>query len=202
LRLTKKNADFLWNGKQDHAFHVLKDQLTEPPVLVMFDPNAEVTKLQTDASSVGLGAMLLQSKKTGDLLKLIYCVSKKIDDCESRYDSSKLELMGIVWMMSKLRQFLLGLQFVVYTNCQALVYVNSFEATNAQVARSHDVLQEYDFTIKYRPENRMYHVDALSRAPVSSTDGRELPFDVEFEDRWDIRMVTDHQRKNEDVPNS
>jgi len=57
-RLTKKNADFLWSDKQDCAFRVLKGRLTEPPVLTMFDPNAEVTELQTDASSLGLGAML------------------------------------------------------------------------------------------------------------------------------------------------
>jgi len=188
-RLTKKNADFLWSDEQDSAFRVLKDRLTEPPVLTMFDPNAEVTELHTDASSLGLGAMLLQSKKTGGSLKLIYCISKKTSDSESKYHSSKLELMCVVWAMSKLRQFLLGLQFVVYTDCQALVYLNSFKATNAQVARWHDVLQEYDFTIKYRPGNRMCHVDALSRAPVSSTGDKELPFDIELEDRWDVCVL-------------
>jgi len=188
-RLTKKNADFLWSDKQDSAFRVLKDQLTKPPVLTMFDLNAEVTELHTDASSLGLGAMLLQSKKAGDSLKLVYCISKKTSDSESKYHSNKLELMCVVWAMSKLRQFLLGLQFVVYTDCQALVYLNSFKATNAQVARWHDVLQEYDFTIKYRPGNRMCHVDALSKAPVSPIGDKELPFDVELEDRWDVCVL-------------
>ncbi|KAF0715145.1 Uncharacterized protein FWK35_00025949 [Aphis craccivora] len=161
-RLTKKNADFLWSNKQDSAFRVLEDRLTEPPVLTMFNPNAEVTELNTDASSLGLGAMLLQSKKTGGSLKLVYCISKKTSDSESKYHSSKLELMCVVWAMSKLRQFLLGLQFVVYTDCQALVY---------------------------RPGNRMCHVDALSRAPVSSTGDKELPFDMELEDRRDVCVL-------------
>jgi len=108
-------VDFLWS-EQDCAFRVLKDRLTKLAVLTMFDPNAEVTELHTDNSSLGLGAMLLQSKKIGDSLKLVYCVSKKTSDCESKYHSSKLELMCVVWAMSKSRQFLLGLQIVVYTD--------------------------------------------------------------------------------------
>lgn len=33
------------------------------------------------------------------------------------------------------------------------------------------------------------HTDALSRARASSTGGRELSFDVEFEDRWDVCVL-------------
>lgn len=189
IQLTKKNADFLWRDEQDHAFRVLKDRLTEPPVLAMFNPISEVTELHTDASSVRLGAMLLQSVKVGDPLKLIYCVSKKTSDCESKYHSSKLELMCIVWAMNKLRQFLLGLRFVVYTDCQALVYLNSFKATNAQVARWHDILQEFNFSVKYRPGIRMGHVDALSRAPIKSVTENEIPVDLELQDRWDVCVL-------------
>jgi len=41
----------------------------------------------------------------------------------------------------------------------------------------------------------MCHVDALSRAPVSSTGDKEFPFDMELEDRWDVCVcLSDHRR--------
>lgn len=154
----------------------------------MFDQTASVTELYTNTSSVGFGAMLLQSKGTGKPLKLIYCISKKTSEAESKY-SSKLELMCVVWAVNKLRQFLLGLHFVVYTHCQAVVYLNSFKITNAQVARWHDILQKFDFSVKYRPGTRMSHVDVLSMAPVGSVVGEEIPIDSELKDRWDVCVV-------------
>lgn len=90
--------------------------------------------------------------------------------------------MCIVWAVRKLRQFLLGVRFTVYTDCQALVYLNSFKGTSSQIARWHDSLQEFDFSVKYRPGLRMGHVDALSRAPIASTE--EV-----FDEQLDVYVV-------------
>jgi len=78
---------------------------------------------------------------------------------------------------------------VVYTDCQALVYLNSFKRTNAQVARWHDILQDFDFSVSYRPGTRMGHVDALSRAPIGSAVGEENSVDSELRDRWDVCVL-------------
>lgn len=86
--------------------------------------------------------------------------------------------MCIVWAVRKLRQFLLGVRFTVYTDCQALVYLNSLRGTSSQIARWHDYLQEFDFAVKYRPGVRMGHVDALSRAPIAS---KEEVFDEQLD---------------------
>uniref|UniRef100_A0A2S2NVX6 RNA-directed DNA polymerase n=1 Tax=Schizaphis graminum TaxID=13262 RepID=A0A2S2NVX6_SCHGA len=136
----------------------------------MFRKEAACTELHTKASTFGLGAMLLQSSVEGDPLKLVYCASRKTSDAETRYHSSKLELLCVVWAVNKLRQFLLGIKFTVLTDCQALTYLNSSKSVNAQVARWYDALQEYDFEVKYRPGVRMAHVDALSRAPVGGEE--------------------------------
>jgi len=91
--MIKINVDFSWCGEQAHYFHVLKNQLTQPSVLTMFYTNKDVTELHTDTSLVGLGAMLLQSRKTSDQR---YCASKKNRDNESKYHSSKWKLMCVV----------------------------------------------------------------------------------------------------------
>lgn len=166
-RLMRKGTDFCWGQEQSTAFQRLKEHLTGDAVQVMFRADAGVTELHTDASAIRLGAILMQSGVPGSPLRMVYCASRKTSDAESRYHSSKLELLCVVWAVNKLRQFLLGVPFVVYTDCQALAYLNSYKNTSSQVAHWHDSLQDYDITVKYRPGAKMGHVDDLSRAPAS-----------------------------------
>lgn len=125
----------------------------------------------------------MQLVRLGDPLRFVYYASRNTSDAETRYYSSKLELLCLVWSMKKLRQFLLGVRFVVYTDCQALMYLNNFRSTNSQVARWHDSLQEYDYKVKYRPGIQMSHVDALSHAPVTMNE-RDL--DEELAGRYEV----------------
>lgn len=164
-RLTKKHTKFQWGSEQDESFEQLKQKLTSEPVLALYDPDAE-TELHTDASSKGLAAMLLQRREGSDKWRLVYCVSKKTTEAESKYHSSKLELMAIVWAVDRLRSLLLGLQFTVVTDCQALVYMNAQRTTKPQIARWYDMIQEFDFSVRHRSGTRMLHVDSLSRSPV------------------------------------
>lgn len=60
--LTKKRATFKWGKDHQGAFDTLKDVLANSKTLAYFDRDAEETKLNTDASQVGLGAVLTQVK--------------------------------------------------------------------------------------------------------------------------------------------
>ena len=55
--LTKKNS-WRWDSAQDKAFKQIKTKLSKPTVLVLYDVNADM-KISVDASSYGLGAVLL-----------------------------------------------------------------------------------------------------------------------------------------------
>jgi len=96
-----------------------------------------------------------------------------LTEAEQHYHSSKQELMAIVWSVKCLRSYLLGVSFVIYTDCQALSYLNSNKISNPQIARWYDLLQEYVFEVKYRAGTRMQHVDALSRAPQTDSSSQE-----------------------------
>ena len=61
-QLTQKDAAFVLEKTQQEAFDRLKSIITTAPVLVYFD-NSKETVLNVDASSTGLGAVIMQDGK-------------------------------------------------------------------------------------------------------------------------------------------
>jgi len=129
----------------------------------LFNLDSPVTEIHTDVCADGLAGTLLQEDLNTPGLHMVYCVSKKTTPAVHQYQSSRLELMAIVWTLKKLRAFLLGRKFVVCTDFQALVYLNENKTSKHQIARWFDILQEFDFEVRYRPGTRIAHVDAMSR---------------------------------------
>jgi len=166
--LLKKDVDFNWGQKQEVSFTLLKTVLTNNPVLQLYNQTAE-TELHCDASAEGLSGMLLQRGEDQNL-HLVYAVSKKTTITEKMYHSSRLELMAIVWSVTRLRHLLIGIHFTIITDCQALVHLNAKKTQIPQIARWASLLSEYDYDIRHRPGDKMCHIDALSRAPVEEAN--------------------------------
>ena len=161
IELFKKDTKFVWQEKQNKAFQKITSLIGASPILPYYNPKATRTELHTDASAIGLGAMLLQEDEE-KVLRLVYAISRRTSDVEKSYHSSKLELMGIVWAMERLRPFLIGIPFTVITDCQALVHINTYKTKNHQIIRWQNLLADYEFEIVHRSGDRMQHVDACS----------------------------------------
>lgn len=58
------------------------------------------------------------------------------------------------------------MHFTIYTDCNAVRATALKKDLHSRVARWWVKLQDYDFTIEYRPCHKMTHVDFLSRNPV------------------------------------
>ena len=66
-----KDNEWVWGEPQQKSFDRIKELLTNAPVLALFDPNLE-TVLSADASSFGLGTVLLQKQPSGELKQVAF----------------------------------------------------------------------------------------------------------------------------------
>lgn len=169
--LLSPKRTFTWTADHDEAFNHVKMVLLQPPVLAHFDPALPVI-LQTDASRLhGIGYALLQDHGQGRT-RLIQCGSRFLTDAETRYATIELELLAVVWAMSKCRLHLIGLQhFTLMTDHRPLVPIlNSYTLDaieNPRLQRLKEKISPYLFTAVWRAGKLLCIPDALSRAPVS-----------------------------------
>ena len=81
-RLTKQDVEFEWSEEQNKAMDEVKRLVTTAPVLAYYNPKKELV-IQCDASSKGLGAVLLQEEKP-----LSYA-SRALSTTECEYECRK-----------------------------------------------------------------------------------------------------------------
>ncbi len=83
-----------------------------------------------------------------------------------QYHSYELETLAVVETLKKFRSYLIGIRFIIVTDCNSLKESKEKKQLGPRIARWWLQLQEYTFDVVYRPGDRMKHVDALSRNPV------------------------------------
>ena len=95
------------NGQNSiKMFERLKDLLTTSPILAF--PNfSKGFFLATDASGIGLGAVLLQVQEDGSIRPIAYA-SRTLQKHECNYEATELEALGVVWAIKHFRSYLYG----------------------------------------------------------------------------------------------
>ncbi|XP_061372918.1 uncharacterized protein LOC133315333 [Gastrolobium bilobum] len=105
--LTK--GKFHWTEEANTTFMELKTCLTEAPILTLPDFQKQFI-IETDSSGTGIGAVLLQDRKT-----LAY-FSKKLFPRMQTQSTYIREMYAITSAVGKWRQYLLGSSFVIRTD--------------------------------------------------------------------------------------
>ena len=157
---------FVWSKECQEGFNALKHALTTAPVLAYPDYTQPFI-LETDASLKGLGAVLSQKGKDGEV-RIIAYASRSLRPSERSmrdYSSAKIELMALKWSVcEKFKDYLLGSKFTIFTDNNPLVYVNTRKLGAAQIHWLSE-LALYDFDIVYRTGRSNLVANALSRRP-------------------------------------
>ena len=157
-----------WGEPQKVAFQSIKNLLTTAPILALFDPALE-TIVSADASSYGLGAVLLQKQRDGSTNPIAF-VSRSMTSAETRYAQIEKEALAFTWACERLSDYLVGLSFHIETDHKPLVPLFSSKNLDdlpLRVQRFRLRMMRFNFTISHVPGKQLIIADTLSRAPVS-----------------------------------
>ncbi|SAL97138.1 hypothetical protein, partial, partial [Absidia glauca] len=116
----------------------------------------------TDASDVGIGAVLYQLDKDGTILHNGF-MARALSKSERNYQITKKELLAVIFALNKFHQHLWGRHFTLYTDHKALVYIHSQRDLNAMLSKWFDTLLDYNFDVVHLPGIDNVLPDALSR---------------------------------------
>ena len=105
--LTKKDAVFRWTDEHQQAFDEVKRLLISEATMAYFDQKKE-TELVTDASPLGLSAILFQKSPGTSDRKVVAYASRALSDVETRYSQTEEEALAIVWAVERLHLYLYG----------------------------------------------------------------------------------------------
>ncbi|GFX38899.1 retrovirus-related Pol polyprotein from transposon 297 [Trichonephila clavipes] len=136
-QLKKKGAKFNWSGEAQDSFDKIKRTLTEAPILQL--PNfSEQFNLFTDASGVGIGAVLQQNQK------LIAFASRTLNKAERHYTVTERECLAVIWALNKFKTYFGPLPVKVITDHAELTKLTNGKNLSSRMIRWALKLSEFN----------------------------------------------------------
>ncbi|UYV78697.1 K02A2.6-like [Cordylochernes scorpioides] len=173
--LLKKNVRWSWNAGTDRSFNSCKNALDETTCLSHYSLNLPLI-LSCDGSQVGIGATLSHLKDGEE--RPVCFISRTLNVHERKYSQVEREGLAIVFAVNKLKNYLFGRKFTIYTDHKPLITIFG-DKTNLpplianRLHRWALTLSNYSFEIKYKKGKDNIFPDFLSRFPECQEDNLE-----------------------------
>lgn len=159
--MKKENSKkFVWTSEADEALIKLKSVLVSAPILCSPKFNQPFS-IQTDASDVGIGAVLTQGE--GDEERVIAYMSKKLTAAQRKYTTTERECLAVLEAIGNFKSYVEGARFKVITDHASLLWLRNLKDPSSRLARWALRMQEYDFELVHRRGKLNVVADALSR---------------------------------------
>ena len=164
-QLLEKNKLFEWTAECAEVYEKLKAVLLQRPVVAYPDFSIPF-QLYTDASNVGLGAILAQQQDGKE--HVICCASRILSKFEQNDSVTKEECLAVEWGIKNFRNYLIANNFKVYTDLYSLQWLHSMKHESTLLHCWAAQLEDCDFEVLHRPGKNKGHVDALSQLPLDN----------------------------------
>lgn len=151
---TKKNIPFTWKPDDQSTLDEVYKMIEENIMLTFPDPSKPFL-LETDASDLGMGSVLLQNGK------IIGIFSKKLTEVQTRYTTMEKELLAIIESLKYFKQIILGSQIIIKTDNLNLKADSPID--NGRVQRWKLILEEFNISLNYQKGVDNIAADYLSR---------------------------------------
>lgn len=164
----KSAPPFKWSTQADEAFKALKKCLVSTPVLSCPD-YSQPFEVHTDASDVGIGAVLTQT--LDGVERVVAYMSKSLSKQEQNYSATEREALAVLTAVEHWRCYLEnGQKFVIYTDHSALKWFLNINNPTGRLARWGVRLSTFDCEIRHRRGSDNVVPDSLSRVHVTVID--------------------------------
>ena len=183
-KLIKRDGkDFVWDHAANEAFIRLKNCLTKPPVLAYPDFGKRF-ELTTDASTIGIGAVLEQDGHP------IGFASRLLTPTERKYSTTDRECLALVWGIGKFDYYLAAAPFTVYFDHKALKAILTGPDPHGRHARIASKVLSYRFDMVHKPGKSIPHADSLSRYPTAAVNTINVDNDIQAQVKREQQLDT------------
>ena len=159
--MLRKDKKFVWTEDNRKCFYELREKLMNPPILALPINDGKYI-LDTDASHNAIGAVLSQIQNGEE--RVLYYASKTLSKSQKQYCITRKELLAIYTFVMKFKHYLIGKQFVVRTDHQALKWMLNWDSPNtSQYCIWKAELEVFDMIVEFRKGKEHINADVLSR---------------------------------------
>ena len=163
--LLRRDTAWLWGPQQAASFSYLKQELASDRVLAIYNSERH-TVVSADASSYGLGAVLLQKQPSGELKPVAYA-SRSITNTESRYAQIEKEALALTWALEHWRDYLIDMPTInVETDHKPLVPLFTTKLLDElpiRIQRFRMRVMQFNITVEHTPGKSLHTADAIIR---------------------------------------
>lgn len=170
LDLVRKDNPWKWENRHQTAFDRSKNAFIEE-IITAFPDFSQPLYVNTDASNTAIGGELFQMIN-GERATLAFA-SRTLKPAETRYTTTELEALALIYCCTKFRQYLIGHKIILQTDHHALTFIKQCKLTSGRLTRWVLALQEFEFTIQYIPGKLNTAADTLTRYPRTGEERTE-----------------------------
>ncbi|MGL5708055.1 MAG: RNase H-like domain-containing protein, partial [Aeromonas sp.] len=134
----------IFTDEQNETFNLIKGLINDTSKLAIPDYERPFIVI-TDASTKGISGILAQKSKGGDEIPVSF-FSKTLNDAQSRYSATQLELLAVVETLRHFKHYLIHKRFLLRTDHEALLALNLTQKRNSLLFRWTILLSDFILT--------------------------------------------------------